>query len=110
MMRNTSPIGWLPLLAIKVFKDGAFIPFLTSGIFVALPLIIACIWLDTIYYGSDKFVLTGYNFFKINLEEGLSKYFGEDPWWFYFVKGGFGIFTLIYPIVLFSTFFTHIKT
>jgi len=49
-MRNTSPVGWIPLLFIKVFRDGAFLPFLISGIFVFIPLTIACVYLDSIYY------------------------------------------------------------
>ena len=50
MMRNTSPVGWIPLLLVKIVKDGAFVQFLISGLFVALPLIFACIYLDSIYY------------------------------------------------------------
>jgi len=50
MMRNTSPVGWLPLLAIKVIKEGSLLPFLVSGIFVALPILFGCIWMDTKVY------------------------------------------------------------
>lgn len=50
MMRNTSPVGWIPLLLVKIINDGAFIPFLIAGIFVFLPLTFACVYLDSIYY------------------------------------------------------------
>jgi len=50
MMRNTSPIGWLPLLAIKVLFEGALCPFLIAGIFVALPLIFLIVCIDTWFY------------------------------------------------------------
>lgn len=50
MMRNTSPVGWVPLLFLKVKNDGAFLPFLLSGIFFALPIIALCIYLDSVYY------------------------------------------------------------
>ena len=50
MMRNTSPIGWVPLLAIKVLFEGALIPFLIAGIFVAIPVMGFTIYLDTLYY------------------------------------------------------------
>ena len=95
MMRNTSPVGWIPLLFVKVIHDGAFVPFLIAGIFVALPLIFATVYLDSIYYmgantsstgtslderSLDKkfeWTVTSYNFLKINVLDGLSKYFGD---------------------------------
>ena len=51
MMRNTSPVGWVPLLAIKVLREGSLKPFIISGLFVALPIIFGCIWVDTAMYG-----------------------------------------------------------
>ena len=48
IMRNTSPVGWIPLLYLKVCKEGAFFPFLISGIFFAIPVIGICIYLDRI--------------------------------------------------------------
>ena len=95
VMRNTSPVGWIPLLFIKVFKDGAFLPFLLAAIVIALPLIIGCVYLDSIYYmgantsssgtslderdANKKFewTITSYNFLKVNVLQGLSKYFGD---------------------------------
>lgn len=47
MMRNTSPIGWIPLLAIKVLFEGALVPFLIAGIFVAVPIIGLVVAVDT---------------------------------------------------------------
>lgn len=94
-MRNTSPVGWIPLLLVKIIDEGAFLPFLTSGIFVALPLIFVIVYLDSIYYmGANtsstgtsldtrdeakqfEWTVTGYNFLKINVIDGLSKYFGD---------------------------------
>lgn len=73
MMRNTSPVGWIPLLAIKVLREGSLLPFLLSGIFVALPILFFCVWVDTTMYNSDKWVFTGYNFLEMNIIHGLSK-------------------------------------
>jgi len=78
MMRNTSCVGWIPLLAIKVLREGALVPFIISGIFVALPILFAIVWIDTIMYNSDTWVLTSYNFLEMNIIHGLSKYFGEE--------------------------------
>ena len=106
MMRNTSPIGWIPLLAIKVLFEGSFIPFIKAGIFVAIPLIGITIALDTVYYlgtvnGKD-WVFTSYNFLEKNLMYGFSEYFGTDPAYWYIAVFGPGIFTAMYPTVLYS--------
>ena len=50
MMRNTSPIGWIPLLAIKELFEGSLLPFLIAGVFVALPVIGMTIVVDTLYF------------------------------------------------------------
>jgi len=62
MVRNTSPVGWLPLLAIKVLREGSFVPFLISGAFVALPILFLLVSIDTYMYGADEWVFTGWNF------------------------------------------------
>lgn len=85
MIRNTSPVGWVPLLGWKVLKEGSLLPFIISGIFVALPIIFICVWVDTVMYGANEWVFTGYNFLEMNLLHGLSKTFGHDPWWHYYV-------------------------
>ena len=105
-MRNTSPIGWVPLLAIKVLFEGSLIPFIKAGIFVAIPLIGITIALDTLYYlgtvnGKD-WVFTSYNFVEKNLLYGFSEYFGTDPAHWYIVAFGPAIFTAMYPTVLYS--------
>lgn len=50
VMRNTSPVGWIPLLAIKVVRDGALVPFLLAGLLVFLPVVAGCVYLDSVYY------------------------------------------------------------
>jgi phosphatidylinositol glycan class B len=107
MMRNTSPIGWIPLLAHKVIYNGALFPFVLSGIFVALPILGLCVYVDTAYYGGDEWVLTGLNFLKVNLVGGLSKYFGTDPWYFYLIAWSPAIYTALYPISLYASTFGH---
>lgn len=107
MIRNTSPVGWVPLLAYKVLKEGSLVPFIISGIFVAIPLIGFLIFVDSQFYGSEKWVLTSYNFLEMNLLHGLSKYFGEDGPLYYFIAGYPAIFTLLVLPALFSMF-SHI--
>ena len=108
MMRNTSPVGWIPLLAIKVLREGSLVPFLISGLTVALPLIALCVYIDTKFYNSEEWVFTGYNFLEMNVLHGLSKYFGEDPFHYYCGEGIAAIFTLLLPLYYLSHL-THIK-
>lgn len=76
MIRTTSPVGWVPLLAWKVLFEGSLPAFLLAGIFVALPVCCACVAADTYYYKSDTWVVTAFNFYSANIAMGLSKFFG----------------------------------
>lgn len=91
-------MGWIPLLAIKVFREGSLLPFILSAITVALPIIAGMVWLDTKFYGSDEWVFTSYNFLEMNLIHGLSKFFGTDPWHVYILHI-WPIFTVMAPVV-----------
>jgi len=108
MMRNTSPVGWIPLLIIKVIHNGSLIPFIISGIVIAVPLMAVTIALDTIYYGGDEITITSLNFLKVNVIEGLSKYFGEDPIFTYVAALMPTAFTVLYPAVLIA-FYVYFK-
>jgi len=89
-----------------VFHEGALLPFIIAGIFVALPIIGLTVYIDTLYYLGvvdwENWVFTAYNFVKVNLIESLSEYFGTDPFWDYFTKKGPAIFTLMSPVVCIS--------
>lgn len=108
MMRNTSPVGWIPLLAYKVLFEGALIPFIISGLFVALPIIFGCIYADTIYYGGSDWVITSLNFLQVNLTNKISDYFGQDPFFMYIVYAA-AIFTVLLPLAFYATFINHIQ-
>lgn len=107
MIRNTAPIGWIPLLFIRVFKDGAFCSFLGAAILVAVPIVVLAIYFDSLVYAElerapFRWVVTGYNFIVVNLVEDRAKYFGDHPTWFY--VGAFlpAIFNVVYPISIYS--------
>jgi len=51
MMRNTSPIGWPPIILIKILRDRSIIPFIIAGITVFIPVVAFCIVVDSFYYG-----------------------------------------------------------
>ena len=109
MMRNTSPIGWIPLLAIKVLYEGALVPFLIAGIFVAVPVIAATVLVDTLYFTGtielNNIVFTAWNFFIRNLREGLSEYFGASQKIFYIGDSIPEGFWILYPALVIGTFY-----
>ena len=105
--RNTSCVGWIPLLAIKVFREGALFPFIISALTVAIPCILIMVYIDSLYYGGEEWTFTSVNFLKINILEGLSKFFGEDPWSWYVLAIGPVIFTVAYPFLLYANTFGH---
>ena len=113
MMRNTSPIGWIPLLAIKVLKEGAFVPFLLAGIFVAVPLIGAIIAVDTWFYtgklDGSEWVVTSYNFYRMNIEIGGSESFGYEPFEAYVGSYICQLYPALWPFVYIGVF-THVCT
>lgn len=113
MMRNTSPIGWIPLLAIKVLFEGSLWPFLFAGVLVAIPVIGLTIAIDTQYFlgtiDGENWVLTSYNFLRRNILEGLSEYFGSDAKHKYVLGFAPEIFTVMYPVVLAACCYTHIR-
>jgi phosphatidylinositol glycan class B len=101
MIRNTSPIGWPPILLMKIIKDRSLIPLLFAGAFVFVPTVALCVLVDSYYYGMKDFpVVTAYNFVCANLAEGLSKYFGTEPPHFYLLAVMPLIFTVAYPASL----------
>ena len=109
MIRNTSPIGWPPLLLLKIIYDRSLIPVLLAGIFVFVPVLGFSICLDSFYYGFEDFpVVTAFNFVKANLAEGLSKYFGTDPSHFYIIAVMPLFFTVAYPSVI-GSFYVYAR-
>lgn len=107
MIRNTSPIGWPPLILIKIIKDKSLAPFMFALLFVFIPVVGLSILVDSFYYGHFP-VITAYNFVQANLTEGLSKYFGTEPFHFYIFAVMPLIFTVAYPSVLLS-FYVYAK-
>jgi len=84
ILRNSSAIGFIPLILHKAFYQRNFKMFALSGILVALPLILITVAADSIYYG--KLTFSSWNFLKFNVLEGGSDFFGINPWHDYLLK------------------------
>jgi Alg9-like mannosyltransferase family len=75
-IRNTSIIGWIPLLLFKMVEQRAFKTFIRAGILIAVPTMIMIIVIDSLYYG--QLTCTAYNFLVINVFDNRSAEFGVE--------------------------------
>ena len=113
MMRNTFPIGWIPLLLVLVVKADKPVIYIIQCVFTFLPFFVLFVTIDSIYYwqangGELEVTFTGYNFLKVNVLQGLSKYFGVSSIFTYvFEFFPVEIFRLFYPVVIYS--FTQLE-
>jgi hypothetical protein len=107
MIRSTSPIGWPPLILIKIFKDRSWLPFLYAFALVFIPVVFLTVAIDSYYYGEFP-VITSMNFMRVNVSEGLSKYYGKDPFYFYIVRTLPQFFTVAIPAVFFG-YYSYLK-
>ena len=108
-IRPTSIITWAPLCVYHVRKSKysawellvkryLFIFLITGGVLAAL---------DSYFYGT--FIVTPYEFFKVNVWENIGSFYGTHPWYWYLNTGlpavlGIGI------VPFFLSVFTAIKT
>jgi hypothetical protein len=74
VIRNTAPIGWIPLVIYKIIKDRSLINFIIAFILVVIPTLSVLILIDSVYYG--ELTITAWNFVKINVLENRSAEFG----------------------------------
>ena len=108
MMRNTFPIGWIPLLLVLVVKADKPVIYIIQCVFTFLPFFVLFVAIDSIYYwkangGKLEVTFTGYNFLKVNVLQGLSKYFGVSSFFTYVAEFfPVEIFRLFYPVVIYS--------
>jgi len=52
-----------------------------AGVTIAIPLFVINLLSDSYWYG--YFTVPQYNFVYVNVVLGISKYFGEMPWYYY---------------------------
>jgi phosphatidylinositol glycan class B len=101
VIRNTSPIGWVPILFIKAYELDFWnlIKNYLIGFFVIfLPIVLVSTYFDSLYYGS--FTLVPWNFVKINVFEGLSQDFGSDPLLKYVAQEIPARFNIYFPCII----------
>jgi hypothetical protein len=82
IVRSSSIVGYIPLALIVIFKDTRFfLPILVAGATIAVPAVLINLVSDAYFYG--YWTVPQYNFVYVNVVLGLSKFFGEMPWYYY---------------------------
>lgn len=82
IVRSSSIVGFAPLAMIVMYQNfDFFVPILVAGLVIAIPVFALNLVSDAYFYG--YFTVPQYNFVYVNVILGISKYFGEMPWWFY---------------------------
>lgn len=80
VIRNTSPIGWVPILLCKAWELGfakVIRNYLIGFVIIFMPIFGITTCLDSYYYGT--LTIVPWNFIKVNVFLGLSQTFGSDP-------------------------------
>ena len=81
-VRSSSIVGYIPLALIVIFRDPKFLlPMIVCGVTIAIPFIVINLMSDAHFYG--YFTIPQYNFLYVNIVMGISKFFGEMPWFYY---------------------------
>lgn len=81
-VRSSSIVGYVPLAMIAIYQDINFLlPIIVAGLTIAIPVVLANLASDAYFYG--YWTVPQYNFIYVNVVMGLSKFFGEMPWYYY---------------------------
>jgi len=102
LLRPTSAIISITLIIIQIvrYKFTAIKNLILAAILGALPVVLFGILVDSLYYG--KFQFTMYYFAKINIAEGISKYYGShEPFWYFTTGLPFYLLTYV-PFAVFG--------
>mmetsp|Transcript_38951 Transcript_38951/g.59219 ORF Transcript_38951/g.59219 Transcript_38951/m.59219 type:complete len:170 (-) Transcript_38951:1261-1770(-) len=81
-IRSSSIVGYVPLAVIIILRDWRFfLPIVVAGLTITIPCCLINLASDAYFYG--YFTVPQYNFVYVNVVMGISKFFGEMPWFYY---------------------------
>ena len=81
-VRSSSIVGYIPLALIAIAKDiNYLLPIIVAGLTITVPFVLLNLVSDAYFYG--YWTVPQYNFIYVNVVLGLSKFFGEMPWYYY---------------------------
>lgn len=82
VVRSSSIVGYVPLALMAIAQDWRFfLPIVVAGLTIAIPIVLVNLVSDAYFYG--YWTVPQYNFIYVNVVMGLSKFFGEMPWYYY---------------------------
>lgn len=86
-IRPTSIVTWLPICIHHVQKSrfSVWELLVKRFLFIGVTLGSLLIALDSYFHGS--FIVTPYEFFKVNVLEGIGSFYGSHPFYWYFSSG-----------------------
>ncbi|CAG9863628.1 unnamed protein product [Phyllotreta striolata] len=92
-IRPTSAIIWAPLCFYHIWiSKNTFLTELTKYLLIGIPVLAFTVLLDSICHGS--LIITPYEFFKFNLLQNLSGFYGANPWHWYLSSGLLGLLSI----------------
>ena len=81
-IRSSSIVGFIPLALTAIWHDFNFlIPVIVAGLTITIPTVLVNLCSDAYFYG--YWTVPQYNFVYVNVVMGISKFFGEMPWYYY---------------------------
>lgn len=86
-VRPTAIIPWIPLCLHHIKKSRYTAFELVFKRYLPIGLVVggALVALDSFYY--DRLIFTPYEFFKVNVVEGVGEFYGKHPWFWYLNVG-----------------------
>lgn len=86
-IRPTAAILWFPLCIIHMRKSIHSVAELLIKRYLLIGLIVGGIAVALDSYAYGRFIITPYEFFKLNVLENVGSFYGIQPWYWYFSVG-----------------------
>lgn len=105
LFRYQSAILGMGLIMWLIFIDRLYYKKLALLIAAGFSLVLASFLLDYYFYGKATFSI--FNYFYVNIIEGVSSHFGTSPWYQYFIDviSSFNVFGLLTLVAFFLLLF-----
>ncbi|XP_031641017.1 GPI mannosyltransferase 3-like [Contarinia nasturtii] len=109
-IRPTAAILWFPLCVIHMQRSYRSIAELVLKRYLPIALIVGTIAIGLDSYAYGGFIVTPFEFFKLNVLENVGSFYGTQPWYWYFTIGlptVLGIVTLPFAFAVVQTLQNH---
>ncbi|XP_055310034.1 GPI mannosyltransferase 3-like [Sitodiplosis mosellana] len=105
-IRPTAAILWFPLCIIHMRKSIHSVAELLIKRYLLIALVVGAIAFGLDSYAYDRFIVTPFEFFKLNVLEEVGSFYGTQPWHWYFIVG----LPTILGLVTLPFFFAVVQT